>query len=309
MGCGDRRGRTLPGAALANKPRAPSTKSQRTFITYAQENPHFKDQVLKFADKLRISGVDSRIDQYESHPAEGWPRWMENQFVEADRIIVVPSKTYLERYEQSTGIGSGARFEAAILRSQLMKNGVSFEKLAIAMFAKDDSIYIPDLLHGCSRYLVSNDIGFENLYRWLTNQPEITAPKLGAVKKLSSKRTIASIPNFQFLCRELKPLLDDNYRVFRDFGPNSGAGSKGPVRYNLNAWYALRESQIVPNNQQIREMIVEHRNVIPGKYKAIFERLISHIDAFQAHVGDSSIDYREHQFPAEIVDIINSSSR
>jgi len=264
---------------------------------------------LELADRLRLGGVDSRIDQYEPHPAQGWPRWMEEQFGKADRIIVLPSKTYNERYEQSSGIGSGARFEAAILRSLLVKNGVSFEKIAIALFDKADETYIPDLLHGCPRYFVSSDSGYENLYRWLTNQPEVAAPELGSIKKLPSRQKRKPAHTFQLLCQRLKPLIDDNYRVFRDFGPNSGVDSVGPVRYNLNAWYALRESKIVPNNRQIREMIVNDREIIPTRHKETFERWISHIDAFEAHVEDCSVDYREHQFPITIVDIINQNSQ
>jgi hypothetical protein len=130
---------------------------------------------------------------------------MEDQFENAEKIIVVPSKTYLERYTQDSGIGSGARFEAAILRSKLVKNGVSFEKLAVALFDRTDEIYIPDLLHGCERYIVSDDKGFNNLYRWLTNQPEITAPKLGQVQRFSLRSYPKPILRFEILCSRLKP--------------------------------------------------------------------------------------------------------
>lgn len=45
--------------------------------------------------------------------------------------------------------------------------------------------------------------------------------------------------------------------------------------------------------------------MIPGQYAAIFERLISHIDAFEVHVENEQADYREHQFPTEIVDVVD----
>lgn len=197
-----------------------SPTTQRAFITYAQGEARTNEMVRNLSDKLRTDGVDARIDQYEPHPAQGWPRWMEQQFVEADRIIVVPSSTYLDRYNQSSGMGSGARFEAAILRTLLLKNGVCYEKMAVAILNKADQIYIPDLLHGCTRYVVSDNRGYEGLYRWLTDQPKIVPAKLGTMKKLQPKKALSS---FRALCRRLKPLLDDNYRIFRDFGPNSGA--------------------------------------------------------------------------------------
>lgn len=294
---------------VIDKTEVSTPASLRTFITYAQENEQFKTGVLSLADRLRGEGVDVRIDQYDSHPPQGWTRWMEDQFSHAERIIVVPSPKYLDRYSQTDGKGSGARFEAAILRTLLLKNGVSFEKIAVATLSRGDQDYIPDLLHGCSRYGLADDSGYENLYRWLTQQPAITAPKLGRLRILSpSPRPAVPDPSFKWLCRELLPIMNDNYRVFRDFGPNSGARSQGPVRFNLNAWYELRRSKIIPNNRAIRQMITEHRPLIPSQHTSIFERLISHIDAFEAHVTNEQVDYREHQFPTEVMAIVASAA-
>lgn len=234
---------------------------------------------------------------------------MEDQFLHAEKIIVVPSQKYLARYAQIDGKGSGARFEAAILRTILLKSGVSYENIAVATLSRSDQDYIPDLLHGCSRYGLSDDRGYENLYRWLTQQPAVTPPELGQLRILSpSPMPKVREASFKSLCGELIPLMNDNYRVFRDFGPNSGADSRGPVRFNLNAWYELRSSKIIPNNRIIRQMITEYRALIPTQYRPIFERLVSHIDAFEAHVNNDQVDYREHQFPTEIIAIITRAA-
>jgi hypothetical protein len=95
--------------------------SGRVFITYAHENLAHERRVLKFANELRAGGVDAEIDQYEPHPAEGWTKWMEHQFSTSDAILVVPSQMYLTRYRQDSGIGTGARFEAAILSNILAR--------------------------------------------------------------------------------------------------------------------------------------------------------------------------------------------
>ena len=298
---------------MARKPKKPSAgrTALRAFITYAHEGEAFDQRVLSLANDLRRDGIDARLDRYESHPPQGWPRWMEEELAKAQKTIVVPSEKYLARYNQDSGVGSGARFETSILRSRLMKNGVSFDKLAVALVTPADEIYIPDLLHGCQRYDLSTTQGYELLYRWLTDQPTLARPKLGAVKKLSKNLALDTelVNNFRALCKTLKPLLDDNFRVFRDFGPNSGADSKGPVRYSLASWYALRKSQILPNNKRIRELIVQHRNLIPADHTEIFDRFISHIDAFETHVADEKVDYREHQFPSEITALINANAK
>src|ERR1700733_242878 len=105
-----------------------------TFITYAHDSLAHERRVLEFANKLRADGVDTEIDQYEQHPPEGWPKWMENQFLKADVILVAPSEKYFERYTQTNGIGSGDRLEGARLTSLLSKNGVSFQKEAVVLW-------------------------------------------------------------------------------------------------------------------------------------------------------------------------------
>jgi hypothetical protein len=281
--------------------------SRNTFITYAHDSLAHEGRVLEFANKLRSDGVDVQIDQYEPHPPEGWPKWMEGQLTKADAVLVVPSAKYLERYAQKAGVGSGARFEGAILTSMLSRNGVSFEKIAIVLLYDDSDRYIPDLLHGCTRYRVPRQAEFDQLYRWLTNQQGIIRPPLGAVKELAPL-DLPEAKQFSLLCRDLKPVLDDNGRIFRDFGPNSGADSIGPVRHDLTAWHELRSSKIVPNNARIRDLIKTHYNAVPAEQKRLFESLLSHIDAFEAHVANVEVDYREHQFPKEIVEVINRNS-
>lgn len=275
---------------------------KRVFISYAQENPDHNEEVLQLADRLRKQGVDARIDRYEPHPKQGWPTWMERQLLEADAILVVASKSYYERYNQNSGVGSGARFEAAIVKSLLLKNGVSFEKFAVVIFSAEDTRFIPELLQGCSRYTLNE--GYENLYRWLTQQPDVLAAPLGEVVTLLPRHYPGTSHSFGSLCRALKPLLDDNYRVFRDFGPNSSKASPGDLRTDLTAWRHLKKSKIVPNNRLIRELVIRNKDIIPKEFVSVFDRLISHVDAFEVHVETGGIDYREHQFPNEITDIV-----
>jgi hypothetical protein len=118
-----------------------------------------------------------------------------------------------------------------------------------------------------------------------------------------------SIRDFGGLCRHLKPLLDDNFRVFRNFGPNSGADSLGPVRHNLVAWHELRASTIVPNNTRIRELIGSNRDLVPNQHWPAFEELVSHIDAFEAHVKNEKVDYQNNQFPRAVVEIVNRNAK
>jgi hypothetical protein len=117
---------------------------------------------------------------------------------------------------------------------------------------------------------------------------------------------------FQVLCKQLLPLINENHRIFRDFGPNScltlNSGEPRNVRFDMRPWYSMRP-EIAKNNERIAFLIKEHSFSIPVPEHALFERWLSHIDAFQLHVTDASIDYREHTFPTEIVGVVLANSK
>ncbi len=276
------------------------------FITYAHDK---KVEVRALSDRLVKGGIDVRLDQYTGHPNEGWPKWMERQFREAEKVLIVPSRLYLKRYNQDDGIGTGARFEGAILTTNLLKSGVSFENFAVVTFATNDVEFIPQLLGGAPRYCCADEDGFEALYRWITQQPAVVRPPLGEIILLKPQNVSATVEEktFSAICRKLKPVLDENGRLFRDFGPNSGADSAGPVRFNMNAWHELRAKRILPNNSLIAEIVREHRRLIPKKHEILFDKLPSHIDAFEAHIANEKVEYSAHQFPREIMGVIEEN--
>lgn len=108
------------------------------------------------------------------------------------------------------------------------------------------------------------------------------------------------------LCAALKPLMDENYRIFSTFGPNSGVGDGLPknVRHELGIWYQARE-KITKNNAIIHSLITSNFRSIPPDFRLYFSMWLNHIDAFYAHVQDSSVDYREHQFPRDVSSIVS----
>jgi hypothetical protein len=113
---------------------------------------------------------------------------------------------------------------------------------------------------------------------------------------------------FRQLCGAIRHLLDENGRIFREFGPNSGAG--GParvVRQNLGVWRQMMPV-IVENNACIRNLINSNKDAIPPRYLDVFEAWINHIDAFEAHAQDPLADYRHHQFPREVVEIVQRNA-
>lgn len=281
------------------------------FISYAHEDYEHHKDVVKLAERLITEGVDVSADFYEQHPAEGWSKWMENQ-LRREFLLIVISPRYIAEFNQEHKSSSGSRFEGAIISSKLLSNGVSFEKIALVYFQRWVEIAPPDLLYGGTRYQVANEAGYLKLYAFLTGQNLNPKPTLGRVITLLTTDKLASAQTFSFpeLCKRLWPLIEDNRRIFQNFGPNSHA-AKTPVeerevRYDLSLWYELRP-KIVTNNDAVLALLRLAGSAIPRIHKEIFEKWESHIEAFKAHVGNHSIDYRAHQFPLEILPIIEKT--
>lgn len=114
-----------------------------------------------------------------------------------------------------------------------------------------------------------------------------------------------NIRTFKQLCHAIKPFMDDNSRIFRKFGPNSGAkNATEELRFDLSIWSNLLP-KIDKNNTEISCLIRSYQDLIPDRHSADFEQWLAHIDAFHAHVGDAAVSYTEFQFPITVVDIVN----
>lgn len=112
---------------------------------------------------------------------------------------------------------------------------------------------------------------------------------------------------FLELCKKLVPLLNENERVFKSFGPNSGADSVGQLRWDTTLWEKSKQEIIVPNNKRIEGLIRSYNGLIPEKHKPIFDKMLAHIYAFEKHCQNPAFDYSEHQFPKQFSEIIGDT--
>jgi hypothetical protein len=58
------------------------------FISYSHDGPDHIGAVLALSNRLRAEGVDCVLDQYESCPPEGWPRWMDREIKKAQFVLM-----------------------------------------------------------------------------------------------------------------------------------------------------------------------------------------------------------------------------
>lgn len=112
------------------------------------------------------------------------------------------------------------------------------------------------------------------------------------------------IRSFRGLKRTVKRFAQDNKRIFRTFGPKSRATDDDLDQFDLAAWHRARLN-IKDNNERILALLQEHFDLIPTNDQQSFTKWINHIEAFSAHLEDAAVDYRHHQFPSEIDEILS----
>ena len=110
--------------------------------------------------------------------------------------------------------------------------------------------------------------------------------------------------SFGELCQEILPLVKDNEYIFKATGPNSGSEEQEPLRTDLTMWEKLKIEAILPNNEAIKRLISENKQIIPAKHENVFNQMLLHIDAFNEHIINSNFDYSEFQFPKQFPKII-----
>ncbi len=152
----------------------------KAFISYSQDSPAHAGRVRALADRLHGDGVDCTIDQYEPHPKEPWPRWMDRQIEEADFVLVVCTETYLRRAEgrEKPGSGLGVTFESVLIIQDLYDDGMRNEKFIPVLFEDTSARSIPKPLRGYNRYRVDTEDGYELLLRHLRNEPKVRKPEI-----------------------------------------------------------------------------------------------------------------------------------
>jgi hypothetical protein len=128
---------------------------------------------------------------------------------------------------------------------------------------------------------------FIYLWRLFNNNP----------KSLKKYKTLSKA------ARDIRPLMDENRRIFTTFGPNSGAGSTGELRHDYEVWQELKLEQIAPNNDKILSLL--NRVKTFGQCEApVVSDMKSHIQAFKTHCKNPNFDYSKNQFPLAFSDLI-----
>jgi hypothetical protein len=158
----------------------------RVFVSYTHDDPSHKANVLAFCEFLVQSGVDVRLDQWNTSERRDWQLWATAEILNADFVIVVASPLC-----RLIGDGAvdhtthrGMQSEMRTLRELYHSDPATWQrKMLPAVLPAYSVTDIPLFLRPwtADHYVVSSldPQGAEDLLRALTGQAARKRPSLG----------------------------------------------------------------------------------------------------------------------------------
>lgn len=158
--------------------------ANEVFISYSHDSVEHVHRVLELSNRLRSEGVDCVIDQYETSPSEGWPRWMDKKIRDSKYVVLICSEPYFRRVmgEEQEGKGLGVRWEGNLIYQHFYNAGTLNQRFVPVVFDHGHRQYIPTPLQGATYYALDDD--YDDLYLHLTDQPKVPKPELGKRRPL-----------------------------------------------------------------------------------------------------------------------------
>lgn len=150
----------------------------KTFISYSHDSQEHKKWVLDLATRLRQTGVDAIIDQWELKPGDDLPTFMETNLNSADYILMICTEKYVEKANSGSG---GVGYEKMIITSELLSK-IDNNKI-IPIIRQYGTHSVPTFLK-TKLYIDFSDgsafeFNFGELIRRLHNAPLFEKPEIG----------------------------------------------------------------------------------------------------------------------------------
>lgn len=156
-----------------------ATTVPRVFISYSHDSAKHAAAVLDLAQHLRDDGVDCWIDQFESSPAAGFPRWMREQVQRADFVLLVCTPTYRRRFDgaEEAGKGLGVTYEGLLITQEVYDAGSRNTRFIPVLLPGGLSDDVPIILRGSKWYEVPRS--YDLLLRRLTGSDAVEPHPVG----------------------------------------------------------------------------------------------------------------------------------
>lgn len=150
----------------------------KVFVSYSHDTQDHKKWVLDLATRLRNSGIDAIIDQWELGPGDDLPHFMETHLAEADRVLMICTERYVEKANSGSG---GVGYEKMIITSDLLSK-IDSNKV-IPVVKQDSSSEVPTFLRSKLYIDFSKaddyELSFDDLVRSIHGAPLFKKPEIG----------------------------------------------------------------------------------------------------------------------------------
>lgn len=190
----------------------------RVFISYSHDNSTHKKWVLEFATKLRKSGIDAIIDQWDLSAGDDLPAFVEKNLRESDYVLMICTNQYIEK--ANSGVG-GVGYEKMIITSEFMKD-IDSNKI-IPIIRQEGTTKVPTFLKSKiyidMSYNKDFEFSFDELIRKihdapLYEKPEISNNPFEAKDEVFPKKTKSGLHELiKLIVRDFENGLDmSNYK-------------------------------------------------------------------------------------------------
>lgn len=150
----------------------------KVFVSYSHDSLSHKKWVLDLATRLRNSGIDAIIDQWELMPGDDIPHFMETHLSTSDYVLMVCTNRYVEKANSGKG---GVGYEKMIVTSELISNIDS--KKVIPLIRQTGTHEVPTFLKSklfIDFSLVEQfEFSLDELTRAIHHAPIFVKPEIG----------------------------------------------------------------------------------------------------------------------------------
>lgn len=150
----------------------------KVFVSYSHDSQKHKKWALDLATRLRSSGVDAIIDQWELKPGDDIPHFMETHLSTSDYVLMICTNRYVEKANSGKG---GVGYEKMIVTSELISN-IDSNKV-IPIVRQTGTYEVPIFLKSKLFIDFSLDeefeFSFDELVRAIHNAPIFIKPDIG----------------------------------------------------------------------------------------------------------------------------------
>ncbi|MDN3654509.1 toll/interleukin-1 receptor domain-containing protein [Ferruginibacter paludis] len=150
----------------------------KVFLSYSHDTLEHKKWVLELATRLRTNGIDAILDQWELGAGSDIPHYMEQNLANADYIVMVCTRNYVEKANMGTG---GVGYEKMIITATLMRS--INETKVIPIVRQSGEKMVPTFLTSKMYIDFSKqdefELAYDNLIRAIHKSPLFIKPPVG----------------------------------------------------------------------------------------------------------------------------------